>query len=210
MEIINFIRSNILLLIVIFIFISILLTLFIILIKLLIKNKKVISLNLFGKKKIDNNKNNNKIDNISHLLYSHKFFSSVKYNFVEKDYDFKFDLYDVLLEHGIKKEDELLVDFKKTTANKFLSNCLFKYINDSTELWIKSVLEEVESNNLDDKNIPMSLCDIIENLVHFTKETTRISSTIKFTYKNKIINGIPEEFVKCFCNKIKNPTHISA
>lgn len=210
MELLNFIRSNALILSIIFGIIISILILAIILIKLLIKNKQVLSVDFFGNKKEENESvpKNNKIDNISHALYSHKFFSSVKYNFVEKDYDFKFDLYDTLLEHGIKKEDDLLVDFKKTTANKFLSNCLFKYINDSTEIWIKSVLEEVETNNLDDKNIPMSLCDIIENLVHFTKETTRIASTIKFTYKNKMITGIPEEFVSCFCNTVNRNIEI--
>lgn len=203
MELLNFICSNALTLIIVLVIILLILILFIVLIRLLIKNKKVISLSLFGKKnnKI-NDENDNKIDNISHSLYSHKFFSSVKYNFVEKDYDFKFEFYDTLLEHGIKKEDNLLVDFKKVTANKFLSNCLFKYINDSTEIWIKSVLEEVVNDKLDDKTIPMSLCDIVENLVHFTKETTRIASTIKFTYRNKIIDGIPEDFVKCFCNTV--------
>ena len=90
MELLNFICSNALPFIIVLVIILLILVLFIVLIRLLVKNKKVISLSLFGKKNNKtNDENDNKIDNISHSLYSHKFFSSVKYNFVEKDYDFK-------------------------------------------------------------------------------------------------------------------------
>jgi hypothetical protein len=209
MKFVDFIKTPIGTFIVISLAIIVILALLILLIYILGKHGKLINLNI-GSKKGDNNKQratvNMSIDNLTQLLCSHKFFSSVKYEFVEKDYEFTFSLYDTLLDHGIKTETEIMVEFKKSLANKFLSDCLFKYLNESTKTWIKSILTEYskasESDVVKENYMPESMCDIIENLVHFSKETKHLAENLRFSFRNKTINGIPVEFVDCFCKTV--------
>lgn len=204
----NFIKTPIGTFIIISSIIIVILILLIILVSILAKHGKLINLNL-GSKKNDDSKQttlNISVESLTQLLCSHKFFSSVKYEFVEKDYEFTFSLYDTLLKHGVKVEDQILIDFKKSLANKFLSDCLFKYLNESTKTWIKSILsdysraseKEINKNNY----MPESMCNIIENLVHFSKETKHLAENLRFTFKNKSVNGIPVEFVDCFCTTV--------
>lgn len=178
------------------------LLLIIILINSLGKNSKHLSL-IFKKGKDRDDVKETK-EEISKQLFSHRFFSIVKCEYVEKDYNFNFDLYDTLLEHGIKREDQTLVSFKKLIANKFLSDCLFKYLNDSTKKWIDDVIEEYSNNKteIDSSYMPQSMCDIVENLVHFTKETTQMATMLKIQFMDKTINGIPVEFVDYFCKTV--------
>ena len=185
----------------------VILTLIIVLVLILAKHNKLINLHIGSKK--NNNSENSVVmstESLAQLLYSHKFFSSVKYEFVEKDFEFTFSLYDTLIEHGVKSEDSLMVDFKKTLANKFLSDCLFKYLNESTKSWIKSVISDYSSASEKDTSkstyMPESMCDIIENLVHFSKETTNLAANLRISFKGKTINGIPVEFIDCFCKTV--------
>lgn len=157
-----------------------------------------------------NNEFNKKIFNIDIFkqnALSHKFFTEVKLHYVETDYGFDFNLYDKMIEHGVKQESKDLIEFKKLLANTFLSKCLFKYIESSTRKWILALIEEYESSEDLKKNahkIPNSMTLIIENLVHFTKETSNLASTVNLTYKGKNINGIPIDFIKTFCEIINS------
>lgn len=209
MKFIDFIKTPIGAFIVVSLSVIVILVLLILLVSVLAKHGKLINLNIGSKKGNNDNKRttvNMSIDNLTQLLCSHKFFSSVKYEFVEKDYEFTFSLYDTLLDHGIKNEEQLLVDFKKSLANKFLSDCLFKYLNESTKSWIKNILIDYskasESDIVKENYMPESMCDIIENLVHFSKETKHLAENLRFSFRNKTINGIPVEFVDCFCKTV--------
>lgn len=209
MKFIDFIKTPIGAFIVVSLSVIVILVLLILLVSVLAKHGKLINLNIGSKKGNTDNKRttvNMSIDNLTQLLCSHKFFSSVKYEFVEKDYEFTFSLYDTLLDHGIKNEEQLLVDFKKSLANKFLSDCLFKYLNESTKSWIKNILIDYskasESDIVKENYMPESMCDIIENLVHFSKETKHLAENLRFSFRNKTINGIPVEFVDCFCKTV--------
>lgn len=209
MKFIDFIKTPIGAFIVVSLSVIVILVLLILLVNVLAKHGKLINLNIGSKKGNNDNKRttvNMSIDNLTQLLCSHKFFSSVKYEFVEKDYEFTFSLYDTLLDHGIKNEEQLLVDFKKSLANKFLSDCLFKYLNESTKSWIKNILIDYskasETDIVKENYMPESMCDIVENLVHFSKETKHLAENLRFSFRNKTINGIPVEFVDCFCKTV--------
>lgn len=209
MKFIDFIKTPIGAFIVVSLSVIAILVLLILLVNVLAKHGKLINLNIGSKKGNNDNKRttvNMSIDNLTQLLCSHKFFSSVKYEFVEKDYEFTFSLYDTLLDHGIKNEEQILIDFKKSLANKFLSDCLFKYLNESTKSWIKNILIDYskasESDIVKENYMPESMCDIIENLVHFSKETKHLAENLRFSFRNKTINGIPVEFVDCFCKTV--------
>ena len=147
----------------------------------------------------DGSSDKNKIiKNIS----NHRFFSYVKYKYVGVEYNLTFENYEMLLEHKIKIESKELVEFKKLIASHFLSDCIFKYLFYSVKKWTEAVVEEY-TNSEDKESVPVSLCDIIEDLVHFTKDTTHIASTVRLNFYDKVINGIPSDFVKYFC-KIVN------
>ena len=98
------------------------------------------------------------------------------------------------------------MDFKKLIASKFLSDCLFKYLYLSTENWINEVLSEYSgfTDKTDPFKNPVSICNIVSNLVHFTKETSMLAGNVKFNYKGKIINGIPADFTNTFCKTVNN------
>lgn len=147
----------------------------------------------------DGSSDKNKI--INNIL-NHKFFSYIKYKYVGVEYNLTFENYEMLLEHGIKHESKDLVEFKKLIASHFLSDCIFKYLFDSIKKWIEIVVEDY-SKSENKEAVPVSLCDIIEDLVHFTKDTTHIASTVRLNFYGRVINGIPSEFVKYFC-KIVN------
>ena len=178
------------------------------------KNKKHLTFNLF-------NKRHNKKDSSSTApsrslkkkedvkkqtllsIQNHKFFSYTKFKYVGVDYNLSFETYEMLIAHGIKVESEELQEFKKLIASRFLSDCIFKYLFESVKKWIDDIVREYEAST-DEKNfVPVTLCDIIEDLVHFTKETTRMSSQVRLTFNNHLIDGIPPDFVKYFC-KIVN------
>ena len=189
----------------------IILVLFLFIINSLVKSGKHLTLNLF-KKKSDPNKpttvrSNKKIDETKRLILSniqnHKFFSYTKFKYVGLDYNLVFENYEMLIEHGIKNESKELQEFKKLIASRFLSDCIFKYLFDSVKVWVDNVVKEYEDNSSDKTYVPVSLCDIIEDLIHFTKETTRMSSQVRLTFNNHLIEGIPPDFVKYFC-KIVN------
>lgn len=143
-------------------------------------------------------------DAIINDLKNHKFFSYVKYKYVNNDYDFTFENYELLISHGIKKESERAQRFKKAIASTFLSECVFKYFLDTTESWVNDVIAEYTSQ---DKTATafqsFAIYNIIENLLRFTKETTRIASNVKITFEGTTISGIPVDFIKYFC-KIVN------
>ena len=168
------------------------LLLIIILINSLGKNSKHLSL-IFKKGKDRDDVKETK-EEISKQLFSHRFFSIVKCEYVEKDYNFNFDLYDTLLEHGIKREDQTLVSFKKLIANKFLSDCLFKYLNDSTKKWIDDIIEEYSNNKteIDSSYMPQSMCDIVENLVSKVLENYEAANKELFTYDSIRMKRISE------------------
>ena len=182
---------------------AIILILLIILIKSIAKNGKHISLIFKKKGDKDEDKKATK-EELTEKFFSHRFFSIVKCEYVEKDYNFNFNLYDTLIEHGIKNDSPTMVSFKKLIANKFLSDCLFKYLNDNTKKWVNSIIEEYVSFKgiPDDSYIPKTMCDIIECLVHFTKETTQMATVLKIQFMDKTINGIPVEFVDYFCKTV--------
>jgi len=191
--------------------IIVILVLFLFLIRSVAKNGKHITFNLFKKKENESNnivgRNSKKKDDTKRLILSniqnHKFFSYTKFKYVGLDYNLTFENYEMLIEHGIKQESKELQEFKKMIASRFLSDCIFKYLFESVKLWIDNIIKEYEAN-ADDKNyVPVSLCDIIEDLIHFTKETTRMSSQVRLTFNNHLIDGIPPDFVKYFC-KIVN------
>ena len=177
------------------------------------KNKKHLTFNLFNKR---HNKKDSpaapsrslkkKEDVKKQILLSiqnHKFFSYTKFKYVGVDYNLSFETYEMLIAHGIKVESEELQEFKKLIASRFLSDCIFKYLFESVKKWIDDIVREYEAST-DEKNfVPVTLCDIIEDLVHFTKETTRMSSQVRLTFNNHLIDGIPPDFVKYFC-KIVN------
>lgn len=143
-------------------------------------------------------------DSIINDLKNHKFFSYVKYKYVNNDYGFTFENYELLISHGIKKESERVQKFKKAIASTFLSECVFKYFLDTTESWVNDVISEYCNQ---DKTATafqsFVIYDIIENLLRFTKETTRIASNVKITFEGTTISGIPVDFIKYFC-KIVN------
>lgn len=146
----------------------------------------------------DGSSDKNKILN---NILNHKFFSYIKYKYVGVEYNLTFENYEMLLEHGIKQESKELIEFKKLIASHFLSDCIFKYMFDVVKDWVKLVVDEY--NDSDDKEyVPISLCDIIEDLIHFTKETTHMASNVKLLFYGKMINGIPSEFVKYFCKLV--------
>ena len=192
----------------------IILILSILLISNVSKNKKHLTFNLF-------NKRCNKKDSISTApsrslkkkedvkkqillsIQNHKFFSYIKFKYVGVDYNLSFETYEMLIAHGIKVESKELQEFKKLIASRFLSECIFKYLFESVKKWIDDIVREYDAST-DEKNfVPITLCDIIEDLVHFTKETTRMSSQVRLTFDNHLIDGIPPDFVKYFC-KIVN------
>lgn len=192
----------------------IILILSILLISNVSKNKKHLTFNLF-------NKRCNKKDSISTApsrslkkkedvkkqillsIQNHKFFSYIKFKYVGVDYNLSFETYEMLIAHGIKVESKELQEFKKLIASRFLSDCIFKYLFESVKKWIDDIVREYDAST-DEKNfVPITLCDIIEDLVHFTKETTRMSSQVRLTFDNHLIDGIPPDFVKYFC-KIVN------
>lgn len=180
--------------------VSAVLTLSIILIKSFKKTRK----NVYIKNNI------NYIDmspkGISQYLCSHKFFTVVKCAYVERDFNFTYPVYDTLLESHLKTENKVLIEFKKTLANKFLSDCLFKYLNESTESWIKAIVEEI--SKVSEKEIvkadytPTSIYIINEYLTHFSKTTEEISETLHIEFKDSVLNGMPQEFVKQFCKTV--------
>ena len=192
----------------------IILILSILLISNVSKNKKHLTFNLF-------NKRCNKKESISTApsrslkkkedvkkqillsIQNHKFFSYIKFKYVGVDYNLSFETYEMLIAHGIKVESKELQEFKKLIASRFLSDCIFKYLFESVKKWIDDIVREYDAST-DEKNfVPITLCDIIEDLVHFTKETTRMSSQVRLTFDNHLIDGIPPDFVKYFC-KIVN------
>lgn len=178
------------------------------------KNKKHLTFNLFNKRcnKKDNGytapsrslkKKEDVKKQILLSIQNHKFFSYTKFKYVGVDYNLSFETYEMLIAHGIKVESEELQEFKKLIASRFLSDCIFKYLFESVKKWIDDIVREYEVST-DEKNfVPVTLCDIIEDLVHFTKETTRMSSQVRLTFNNHLIDGIPPDFVKYFC-KIVN------
>lgn len=178
------------------------------------KNKKHLTFNLFNKRcnKKDSSSTatsrslKKKEDVKKQILLSiqnHKFFSYTKFKYVGVDYNLSFETYEMLIAHGIKVENKELQEFKKLIASRFLSDCIFKYLFESVKKWIDDIVREYEVST-DEKNfVPVTLCDIIEDLVHFTKETTRMSSQVRLTFNNHLIDGIPPDFVKYFC-KIVN------
>ena len=196
----------------------IILVLCIILIHSLAKYNKKLSFSLFKKSKKESSSEtavlaaktraSKRKEDTKNLIVSniqnHKFFSYTKFKYVGVDYNLTFENYEMLIEHGIKHESKELQDFKKMIASHFLSDCIFKYLFESVKTWIDTVISEYETTDSDDKNfVPVSLCNIIEYLIHFTKETTRISTQVRLTFNDKIIDGIPPDFVKYFC-KIVN------
>ena len=178
------------------------------------KNKKHLTFNLFNKRcnKKDSGytapsrslkKKEDVKKQILLSIQNHKFFSYTKFKYVGVDYNLSFETYEMLIAHGIKVESEELQEFKKLIASRFLSDCIFKYLFESVKKWIDDIVREYEVST-DEKNfVPVTLCDIIEDLVHFTKETTRMSSQVRLTFNNHLIDGIPPDFVKYFC-KIVN------
>lgn len=145
-----------------------------------------------------------KRDVIINDLKNHKFFSCVKYKYVNNDYDFIFENYELLISHGIKKESERIQKFKKVIASTFLSECVFKYFLDTTEDWVNSVILEYTNQDKTATTFQsVVIYDIIENLLRFTKETTRIASNVKISFEGITISGIPIDFIKYFC-KIVN------
>lgn len=177
------------------------------------KNNKHLTFNIFkkkpSKKKTTSTSRVSKRqhDEVKKLILSniqnHKFFSYTKFKYVGLDYNLTFENYEMLIEHGIKKESKEIQDFKKLIASRFLSECIFKYLFESVRVWIENIIKEYEENAEDKCYVPVSLCDIIEDLIHFTKETTRISAQIRFNFNGRLIDGIPNDFVKYFC-KIVN------
>lgn len=183
----------------------------IILINTLVKHGKKIIINTSSNKSKElENVNNPNItedgssdkNKIINNILNHKFFSYIKYKYVGVEYNLAFENYEMLLEHGIKKESKELVEFKKLIASHFLSDCIFKYLFDSIKKWIETVVEEYTKSE-DKESIPVSLCNIIEDLVHFTKDTTHMASNVRLNFYGKVVNGIPSDFVKYFC-KIVN------
>lgn len=177
------------------------------------KNRKHLTFNLFNKRRKKDSSSTapsrslkKKEDVKKQILLSiqnHKFFSYTKFKYVGVDYNLSFETYEMLIAHGIKVESEELQEFKKLIASRFLSDCIFKYLFESVKKWIDDIVREYEAST-DEKNfVPVTLCDIIEDLVHFTKETTRMSSQVRLTFDNHLIDGIPPDFVKYFC-KIVN------
>lgn len=209
----------ILLILIAFIIIQIL---FIVLVKAIVRHNKHFSFSLFGKKNDKEEKEKPKSSNNGQLsksrvskrkedarntiisnIQNHKFFSYIKFKYVGVDYNLVFENYELLIEHGIKHETKELQDFKKMIASHFLSDCIFKYLFESVKTWIDSVISEYSSRMDDDNYVPISLCNIVEYLIHFTKETTRLASLVQLNFDNKHIDGIPPDFVKYFC-KIVN------
>lgn len=145
---------------------------------------------------------------ISNML-NHRFFNSIKYRYVGIDYNFTFENYEMLIEHGIKSEKDELQNFKKLIASHFLSDCIFKYLFDSVKLWVDNVSEEVRSmQDYNEDYVPISMCEIIEYLVHFTKQTTHMSSQLRLTFNGRIIDGIPNDFVKYFCKIVNKDLNV--
>ena len=201
---------------------SVLLLAIILLIAVLIRLKKSgkqLIFNIgFGKRK-DKNNNSKKNDDSKKLsinkdaivsnMMNHRFFTSIKYKYVGIDYNFTFENYEMLIEHGVKDELDELQNFKKLIASHFLSDCIFKYLFDSVKAWVDSVVEEFRSmEDYNEDYIPVSMCDIIEYLVHFTKQTTHMSSQLRLTFNGKIIDGIPNDFVKYFCKIVNKDLNV--
>ena len=203
---------------------SVLLLAIILLIAVLIRLKKSgkqLIFNVgFGKRKDKNKNNNSKKNDDSKMLsvnkdaivsnmMNHRFFTSIKYKYVGIDYNFTFENYEMLIEHGVKDELDELQNFKKLIASHFLSDCIFKYLFDSVKAWVDSVVEEFRSmEDYNEDYIPVSMCDIIEYLVHFTKQTTHMSSQLRLTFNGKIIDGIPNDFVKYFCKIVNKDLNV--
>lgn len=201
---------------------SVLLLAMILLISVLIRLKKSgkqLIFNIgFGKHK-DKNNNSKKNDDSKRLsvnkdaivsnMMNHRFFTSIKYKYVGIDYNFTFENYEMLIEHGVKDELDELQNFKKLIASHFLSDCIFKYLFDSVKAWVDNVVEEFRSmEDYNEDYIPVSMCDIIEYLVHFTKQTTHMSSQLRLTFNGKIIDGIPNDFVKYFCKIVNKDLNV--
>ena len=172
----------------------------------------------FGRRK-DKNNNSKKNDDSKKIsinkdaivsnMMNHRFFTSIKYKYVGIDYNFTFENYEMLIEHGVKDELDELQNFKKLIASHFLSDCIFKYLFDSVKAWVDSVVEEFRSmEDYNEDYIPVSMCDIIEYLVHFTKQTTHMSSQLRLTFNGKIIDGIPNDFVKYFCKIVNKDLNV--
>jgi len=148
-------------------------------------------------------------DTIVSNMMNHRFFTSIKYKYVGIDYNFTFENYEMLIEHGVKGEIKELQNFKKLIASHFLSDCIFKYLFDSVKAWVDNVVEEFRSmEDYNEDYIPVSMCDIIEYLVHFTKQTTHMSSQLRLTFNGKIIDGIPNDFVKYFCKIVNKDLNV--
>lgn len=172
----------------------------------------------FGKRK-DKNNNSKKNDDSKKIsinkdaivsnMMNHRFFTSIKYKYVGIDYNFTFENYEMLIEHGVKDELDELQNFKKLIASHFLSDCIFKYLFDSVKAWVDNVVEEFRSmEDYNEDYVPVSMCDIIEYLVHFTKQTTHMSSQLRLTFNGKIIDGIPNDFVKYFCKIVNKDLNV--
>lgn len=192
--------------------VSILLILILLLLKTLSKAGKTLNLKIFGKNKSgDEEKDEEETENLPHIkttteqfeqivhnIKYHRFFSNTM---VENEYGFEWKLYDALLQEKFKVEDERVIAFKKIIANKFLSNCLFKYLEDTVKEWLDEVLEQYKDAKEETNvyQVPPTMCSIIDRIHRFTKQTTELASRVQIPFENKVITGIPPEFVKCFC-----------
>lgn len=194
--------------------VSIVLVLILILLKTLSKAGKILNLKILGKHRESDEENKKGKDNettlphikttkeqfeqIVHNIKYHRFFSNTM---VENEYGFEWKLYDALLQEKFKVEDERVIAFKKTIANKFLSNCLFKYLEDTVKEWLDEVLEQYKDAKEETNvyQVPPTMCSIIDRIQRFTKQTTELASRVQIPFEKKVITGIPPEFVKCFC-----------
>lgn len=192
--------------------VSILLILVLVLLKTLSKAGKTLNLKIFGKHKGgEENKDEDSTNSLPHLKTSKEQFEQIVHNIkyhrffsntlVENEYGFDWKLYDALLQEKFKVEDERIISFKKTIANKFLSNCLFKYLEDTVKEWLEEVLEQYKDAKEETNayQVPPTMCSIIDRIQRFTKQTSDLASKVQIPFGKKVITGIPPEFVKCFC-----------
>lgn len=191
--------------------IMIILVLTIVLIGSLAKSGKHLTLSLLkhGDKK-DDRKDQEKTQDVKQSIISniqnHKFFSYVRLKYVGVDYNLTFDNYEMFIEQGVKKESQEVQEFKKLVASRFLSECVFRYIFNSVKNWIENVLSESEETP--EGQVPIAMCDIIEYLIHFTKETTIMSSEVRLSFNGFLLDGIPTDFVKYFCKIVNSDMQV--
>ena len=146
------------------------------------------------------------------LTKTHKFFASTAKRYTTVFHSFS--IYDKLCSKDIKRDSPEVMVFKKTIAGKYLHECLFKYFCDSLTEWIDAMkqecLDRISSGSVED-HAPSSYFSCLDNFLRYKEETARLARNIDFTFNDKQIHGIPDNFIEVLNDwSMKNISAVSS